>query len=262
MAKSQTGKWVSRVASTGGGRTYRAQRPTNYYAALAIIIVVGLASVFWARSSYQTQAATPTTTPATAPLVGTTTYAALAFDVCGSLEPSLAASPSAATASLTAQADGVIKIAPKNAASAGKNATVVLFASGYPGLSISTGSLKIPANGATPAVSLSNGDKCPAGTPNAGKAGTVAVTYWTNFASTTPQTSTDPTSSHFTGNSLMTVSFVPQGTKILKPSKDTISKMLTAAQASSTTPTSAPVSVPQTVPATIPPATTTTTQKK
>jgi hypothetical protein len=60
----------------------------------------------------------------------------------------------------------------------------------------------------------------------------------------------------------MTVSFVPLGTKILKPSKDTISKMLTAAQASSTTPTSAPVSVPQTVPATIPPATTTTTQKK
>ena len=35
MASNQTGKWVQRAATTGGGRTYRGQMPVNWYASLA-----------------------------------------------------------------------------------------------------------------------------------------------------------------------------------------------------------------------------------
>ena len=45
MANNSTGKWVQRAATTGGGRTYRGQMPVNFYAALAVIIIVGLALV-------------------------------------------------------------------------------------------------------------------------------------------------------------------------------------------------------------------------
>lgn len=258
MAKSQTGKQVSRVGATGGGRTYRAQRPTNYYLALGVIIILGLVSVFWARSHYRASASA-TTASSTQPAVGTTSYAGLAFDVCGTLEPSLLPSASTSTA-LTAQANGVVKVAPKIAADAGKNATVALFASGYPGLSVTSNSLKIPANGQSAAVNYSNGQKCPTGTPEAGKAGVVTISYWKNFATTTPTVTTDPTAIHFTSNSLVTVAFLPSGVHAIKPSTTTIQAMLQAPTATTTTTQSSTTSTTAPASSTTTSSTTTTTK--
>ena len=42
MAKSATGKWVSRVGSSGGGKAYKKTRPSNYYGILVVIVVLGL----------------------------------------------------------------------------------------------------------------------------------------------------------------------------------------------------------------------------
>jgi hypothetical protein len=246
VAKSQTGKQVSRVGATGGGRTYRAQRPTNYYLVLVVILILGLVSVFWARSHYRASASS-TNDSSTQPAVGTTSYAGIAFDVCGTLAPSLLPSTSAALA-LTAQAKGVIKVAPKIPADAGKNATVALFASGYPGLTVTSNSLKIPASAQGPAVNVANGQACPAGTPDAGKVGVVTISYWKNFATTTPTVTSDPTAIHFTSNSLVTVAFVPSGVHAVKPSTTTIQAMLQAPTVTttptpgSTTPPLAPIS--------------------
>jgi len=208
----------------------------NYYAGLAAIIVLGLISVFWARSHYQSNS-TATTSASASPAVGTTSFAGLAFDVCGTLAPSLVASSPASSAALTAQANGVVKLAPRVSADAGKNATVALFASGYPGLTITSNALKLPANGSAPAVNVANGEVCPAGTPDAGKKGTILISYWTNFATASAQTTTDPTAQHFTGNSLITVSFLPSGVHAIKPSTTTIQAMLKASAANTSTST-------------------------
>ena len=52
MARSSSGKSVARVAATGGGATYRGQMPVNWYAALVVIVLVGLASVAIAKYHY------------------------------------------------------------------------------------------------------------------------------------------------------------------------------------------------------------------
>ena len=61
MARNSAGKWVARAGATGGGRTYRGQTPVNWYAALVVIVVLGVLSVVFANYEYRnpSSAATP-----------------------------------------------------------------------------------------------------------------------------------------------------------------------------------------------------------
>ena len=52
MARSSSGKSVARAAATGGGTTYRGQMPVNWYAALVVIVLVGVASIAFAKYHY------------------------------------------------------------------------------------------------------------------------------------------------------------------------------------------------------------------
>ena len=169
MARSSSGKSVARAAATGGGATYRGQMPVNWYAALVVIVLVGIASVALAKYNYNK---TPTVVE---PTVGTTWHAGLAFDICGTTEPALAASPTSATTGLTTTGSGVLLIAPKTASEAGTNATLGKFAQGYDGLTLTNTSLKYPS-ASVPAYK--NGEKCAAGTPDAGKVGAVEARSW------------------------------------------------------------------------------------
>ena len=74
VAKSASGKWVSKVGATGGGKAYKKSRPGNYYGVLAIIVILGLLATVVARYDYQHPAKAAT---GVAPRVGTTWYAAL-----------------------------------------------------------------------------------------------------------------------------------------------------------------------------------------
>src|ERR1700722_4246792 len=143
MARSSSGKSVARAAATGGGTTYRGQMPVNWYAALVVIVLIGIASIAVAKFNYNK---TPTVVE---PTVGTTWHAGLAFDICGTTEPALAASPSIATTGLTTTGSGVLLIAPKTAGEAGNNATVGKFASGYTGLTLTNTTLKYPSTTST-----------------------------------------------------------------------------------------------------------------
>ena len=75
------------------------------------------------------------------PTVGTSWHAGLAFDICGTMEPALPASPTSASTGLTTTGDGVLLIAPKNASEAGNNATLGKFADGYTGLTLTNTTL-------------------------------------------------------------------------------------------------------------------------
>ena len=169
MARSSSGKSVARAAATGGGATYRGQMPVNWYAALVVIVLVGLGSVAFAKYHYNQ---TPTVVE---PTVGTTWHAGLAFDICGTIEPALPASPTSATTGLTTTGSGVLPIAPKTASEAGNNATLGKFAQGYTGFTLTNTSLKYPS---AKVPEYTNGEKCAAGTPDAGKAGEVQARWW------------------------------------------------------------------------------------
>ena len=255
MAQSQSGKWVSRVGSTGGGRNYRSRRPLNFYGVIAIIVVLGLLSIFWARHEYK-NSASPSLLP---PLAGTTSYVALGFDVCGTLQSPLPAQSHDHRAAQRPVAQGVVQVAPTTKAQAGTNANVAALAAGYPGLTITSTKLALPASGTTKAISYQNGEACPAGTPDAGKTGSVVIARWSSFADEVPDADYRPFRVRLTANSLVTVGFLPSGTTPKKPPQTTITAMLVAAQSGSTTPTTAPATTTTTPATTTTAAATTTT---
>jgi hypothetical protein len=265
MARSSSGKSVARAAATGGGTTYRGQMPVNWYAALVVIVLVGLASVAIAKYHYNQ-------TPAVVePTVGTTWHAAIDFDICGTSQPALAASPSTSKSGLTTTGSGVLLIAPKTSSEAGANATVGKFASEYSGLTVTNTSLKYPG---TKSQEYTNGEKCPTGTPDAGKVGHVMARSWVittqvkhnQEVETKGVTTSKPADLRFLNRQLVTVGFVPAGTTLPKPPASTIlalQQVLAGSQPVATTTTttaasSTASSTAATTTTTAPAATTTT----
>ena len=259
---------MARAAATGGGTTYRGQMPVNWYAALVIIVIVGIASIALAKYNYNKVPAV------IEPTVGTSWHAGLAFDICGTMEPALAASPSSATTGLTTSGSGVLVVAPKTTSEAGNNATLGKFADGYTGLTLTNAKLKYPS---AKVPAYSNGDKCAAGTPDAGKVGVVQARSWVISTAASKNheeeevggaTTHQPADLKFADRQLITTGFVPKGTEMPKPPASVITGLVTALSngsapiastttttAAGSTATTAPVAT--TTPTTAPVATTT-----
>jgi hypothetical protein len=224
----------------------------NWYAGLIAIVVVGLLSVVFARYEYQH----PHHVAAVQPTVGQKWFAGIAFDECGQQVGPLAASTNATKLGITTTGGGVLAISPRTKAQAGKNATLGLFAVNYPELALTTKSFEFPGK-----KLLTNGEKCPAGTPDAGKAGHVEVAYWQNTDPVTKRVKVaDPTTLKIGSSSLISVGFVPAGTAVPRPSQTIITGVLVAASGSTTTTTTAPTAT-TTTPSTTAPTTTTTAPK-
>lgn len=260
MARSSSGKSVARAAATGGGTTYRGQMPVNWYAALVIIVLIGIGSIALAKFHYNQGAA------AVEPTVNTTWHAALAFDICGTMQTPLAASQPSTTNGLTTTGSGVVQVAPRTASQSGNNATLGKFAEGYSGLTLTNSSLKYPG---TSAPEYRDGQKCAAGTPDAGKVGTVQARSWV-LSSTTGRngeqtevggaTTKHPADLKFANRQLITVGFVPAGAPLPKPPASTITALVQVLAGNgpvATTTTTSPAA-PTTTTSTSAPTTTTT----
>ena len=216
MASSNTGGWVRKVGSAGGGRTYRRRRPINYYGVLALICVLGLASIAYARHQYQRPAAAAVVS---GPTTSDTWYAAYSISTCGTTQPALTANPTAAAAGAVALPDGAIQVHPVTTAQTDAGATLALFVDGYKGLTVTKDTLVVPATGkGTKSTTWTTGTKCPDGTKDAGKAGHVEIAYWKNLSATVATTATSPSDVRFTRNMLITIGFVPErGRAAAKP---------------------------------------------
>lgn len=234
MARGSIGRRVARAAATGGGRTTRGRAPAAWYASLVLIVVLGTATVAFSRYERQHP---PAPTP---PTKSDHWYSALAFDICGKMQPNLPANTNQATVGLFTAGDGLIQIKPRNSNETGDNATLGLFVSEYKGVStkkplaLSASSLRYPGG-----RTWANGDTCPAtkdksAKASAGKPGQVQVEVWDSLAAKTGKVlSGDPAGYKLGNGQLITIAFVPQGSKIPQPPSRLA--LLNASSASTTT---------------------------
>ncbi|HMK62117.1 MAG TPA: hypothetical protein VK386_00740 [Acidimicrobiales bacterium] len=218
---------------------------------MVLIVVLGVALIVYSRYEKQHPSA------GIQPAVGTHWYAALAFDICGTVEPNLPTNPNQATAApgLYTGGDGVIQIAPSKASDAGNNATLGRFVQEYPGLGLSPTSVRLPGR-----PTHHNGQACPTATPDKGKKANVVVKVWTSFtgaAANHPTVPSDPTTLKLANDQLITIAFVPPTASVPKPAATVITAMLqdisSASAATSTT-------LPSATTTTAPPSSTTTTK--
>ncbi|MHB8439475.1 MAG: hypothetical protein ACYDD4_09975 [Acidimicrobiales bacterium] len=260
MAGQDTGKWVARAGSTGGGRSYRGHMPVRWYGSLVLIVLLGLALVTYSR--YERQH------PVAAPLPNTSShwYAALGFYLCDQTnpQPNLGANPNEATAApgLHTTGDGVIQISPSKQADEGANATLARFVKTYPGLVLTSNSVGLPGE-----RQFHNGQACPSGTPDAGKKAYLTIKVWPSFVApgvNHPFMVSDPASLKLVNGQLISVSFGPKNARVPKPPATVIASMLQDQSQSSSTSTTAPATITPTTPSsttTSAPSSTTTTTK-
>ncbi|HEY1826525.1 MAG TPA: hypothetical protein VGF87_00815 [Acidimicrobiales bacterium] len=259
--------------------------PVNWYAALVIIVILGAGSVAFARYNYTKPVVT------VAPAVGQTWHAALAVDICGTVETALPASTNSSTVGLTTTGSGVLQLVPKTSAEAGNNATLGKFASEYTGFTLTSNTIKYPG---TAAPLYKNGDICDKGSPDAGKKGVLRVRTWTLSTKAGKngevgqevggKYSSNPKGLKFANRQVITLGFVPANATLPKPPSSTLLAFVqavegtatpvtttTTATTATTTPTTAattttvPATTTTTVPATTttkPKASTTTTKPK
>jgi hypothetical protein len=238
--------------------------PVNWYAALVVIVLIGVGSIAFAKFHYNQAAA------AVEPTTNTTWHAALAFDICGTMESPLPASPSSATTGLTSTGQGVLQVHPKNSSESGDNATLGKFAQGYTGMTITNSTIKYPSSSSP---EYKNGQKCATGTPDAGKVGTVQARWWvqtTKGNETTLAgglTTKSPADLKFQNRQVITVGFGPAEEQLPKPPSSTTLALAQTVQGAgpvaTTTTTTAPASATTTVPSstTTKPSGTTSTTK-
>ncbi|HUC04330.1 MAG TPA: hypothetical protein VL961_02965 [Acidimicrobiales bacterium] len=248
MARSSVGRTVARAGATGGGATYRGQVPINWYVALVVIALLGIASVALAKYHYVKG------TPTVPPIIGQTWHAALQTDICGVTEPALASTSSSSTVGLTSAGGGVLEISPKVSGEAGTKATLGKFASEYSGMKLTNKELEYPGASTATSGSYKNGQVCPKGTPDAGKHGVLMARTWTLGNSTKSgkvinlkggTTTRSPADLRFVNRQLISLGFVPANTKLPKVAGLTEVALLQALAGTSpvaTTTTTAPVS--------------------
>ncbi len=273
MAKSATGKWVSRVGSAGGGKAYKRTRPSNYYGIIIVIVVLGLVATALARYDYQHPSKKA---KGSAPRIGTTWYGALAIESCGKTLPYLTADATN-SGGFKVETDDVIKLDPVSAADAGNNATIAQFANEYPGLIASSVELAVPTSKGTAdsATTFRNGQNCPSTSKYAGQSAQTEYAYWTSLSQTKPIITTNPSTIKFAQYLRVTMAFDPKGVTPAAPSQTTVNEMsasiissvnttTTTAGTATTTTTIAgttTTTVPTTTTTTASSATTTTTAK-
>jgi len=235
MGKASSNKKVARAAGISHGRGYRPATPWGYFGVIALIIVLGIAGTWASRDRRISQINSKGATP---PTVGTTWYEGYAVYECGKFAPAItsASNPHGIT---TKPGSGVITIAPKTAAVAGKNATLGKFSSAA-GMTLNAAALQVPGG-----KLYTDGDSCQ------GKAGHVYVKEFAFVGDKTGQLYSgakgqlpklDPRNIPLQDSKLLTIAFVPSSEAAsIPPPPGYVNTNLQKASASATaTSTTAP----------------------
>lgn len=118
MGRASSSKKVARAASTGGGRTARGSRPLGWYAAIAMVTVLGIAGIVFSRAEYRQEMAA--SADGSAPVPGKDHWHnAYGFYLCDQFTPNPELS-----GGFHSHSDGLVHIEPRTRREGGKNATV------------------------------------------------------------------------------------------------------------------------------------------
>ncbi|EQD36939.1 hypothetical protein B2A_11960, partial [mine drainage metagenome] len=101
MVRRDITRQVARAAATGSSKAYRSSSPVNWYASLALIVILGVLSIVYSR--YELTHATKATTVSKKP-----EYAAFVFDICGKQQPNPPQNPNLSKAALVTKNDGIV----------------------------------------------------------------------------------------------------------------------------------------------------------
>ncbi len=211
MSRGSFGRTVARAAASGGSRSYRARPPVLWYVLMVVIVVGGVFLIGYSRNERLHQASA-----SVAPTKTDNWHAALAIDLCGTVQPNLPANTNLSAAGIRTFGDGVIDVDPgavsNPSAFTGTHATLGTFIATYGnGFALSSTTLTMPAkasattsSSATTPVSSGTSKTSTAGSKAAGsksvtsttsathKAKTKAVVSSTTPAKTTAGSSTTP----------------------------------------------------------------------
>jgi hypothetical protein len=200
MGKASSSKKVARAARAGGKTTKGPKRQLGYPIGIAVIVVVGVLAVLFARNDNQTAAAV-------SPTVGEHWHAAYGIYVCDAFLPNLTDVVSDTTR-LHTHGDGVAHVHTFNSGAAGNNATLEKWGE-TTGLTFSGGGFTV--NGTT----YEDGFDC------SGQPATVSLYVWpADDTSAQPQiySGADIAKFRFSEDRLaITLAVVPPGTEVPRP---------------------------------------------
>jgi hypothetical protein len=219
VGKASSTKKVARLAGTSSKTKVRASRSLTFPIIVAVVVVLGLALVVFARSSTTASATTP-------PTLTDHWHAAYGIYVCDQWLTSIQNQNDSVDGvpwGIHTHGDGVIHIHPFTSAAAGKNATLGQFFK-TTGIKMSDTKLELPENLGT----FEEGNSTPVGDPSkpAGKCGdqpgSLKVLVWDNAnSSADPKVFiTDFNNIRFMNDRMaFTIAFVPDDAdlKSLKP---------------------------------------------
>ncbi len=186
MARGSFSKTVARAAASGGSKGYKAQAPRGWYMMLSLIVIGGFALIGYSRYEHNY------VPPAVPPTAADHWYAALGFDVCGTVEPALAANPNISSVGIRTFGNGIIDIDPgavsKPSLFTGKHATLGNFVAHYKGLVLSSSVLGLPnpAHAASSSVTTTTSIKTPGAKKKAKTTSTSSTTTTTAAPLTKP----------------------------------------------------------------------------
>ena len=140
MGRASSSKKVARAASTGGGRTARGTRPLGWYAAIAVVTILGVAGIVFSRAEYRQELAAGA--DGTAPVANQDHWhAAYGIYACDEFLPAL--TDERDPKGIHTHADGIIHIHPFVRSAAGRNATLAVFADAA-GLELEDDRIEVP----------------------------------------------------------------------------------------------------------------------
>ena len=187
---------------------------------MSVIVVLGVALVAYSRQErlHPASAAADKTPPT---LTADWTEG-ISFDLCGTVQPDLAASPSTTKIGIKTAGKGVINLQPLTNADTGHHATLGRFASNYPGFTLTASSIKLPGG-----KQYKNGDLC------GSKPGVLQVKTWSNPTSESGKVFSGSAPNLLLENGqLITVAFLPSGSTIPKPNGTIVTAVLAGMTAS------------------------------
>ncbi len=173
MSRGSFGRTVARAAASGGSRSYRARPPVLWYVLMVVIVVGGVFLIGYSRNERLHQASA-----SVAPTKTDNWHAALAIDLCGTVQPNLPANTNLSTAGIRTFGDGVIDVDPgavsNPSAFTGTHATLGTFIATYGnGFALSSTTLTMPAK-ASATTSSSATTPASSGTSKTSTAGSKA----------------------------------------------------------------------------------------